>query len=60
MNKELKFVFFGSSKFSEYVLDELEKVGYSPILNVTSAKADLPEVPADIYIVASFGKIIPK
>lgn len=56
-----KFVFFGSSRFSTFVLDELEKAGYSPILNITSARAPLPELPeADLFIVASFGKIIPK
>ncbi|OHA89945.1 MAG: hypothetical protein A3F53_02465 [Candidatus Zambryskibacteria bacterium RIFCSPHIGHO2_12_FULL_48_10] len=59
---KIRFVFFGSSKFSEYVLDELKKTGYEPVLNVTSAKAPLPEIPADtdLCIVASFGKILPK
>ena len=56
----IKFVFFGSSTFSTYVLEELEKAGLSPILNITSAK-DLPVLPeADVFIVASFGKILPK
>ena len=59
-NQSPKFIFFGSSKFSEYVLEELEKVGLSPILNVTSTK-NLPTLPdADVFIVASFGKILPK
>lgn len=54
------FVFFGSSKISEYVLDELRKKGFEPTLNITSAKEALPELPeADLYIVASFGKILP-
>jgi methionyl-tRNA formyltransferase len=58
---QIKFVFFGSSRFSTFVLDELEKAGYSPILNITSAKGPLPELPeADLFIVASFGKIIPQ
>ena len=60
MAKEIKFVFFGSSRFSEFVLEELEKAGFSPIKKVTSAKEELPRIPADFYIVASFGKIIPK
>ena len=60
MAKEIKFVFFGSSRFSEFVLEELAKAGFSPIKKVTSAKEDLPRIPADFYIVASFGKIIPK
>ncbi len=61
MTEMPKFVFFGSSRFSTFVLDELEKAGYSPILNITSAKGSLPELPeADLFIVASFGKIIPK
>lgn len=61
MNQKLKFVFFGSSRFSTFVLDELTKAGYSPLLNITSAKEPLPELPvADLFIVASFGKIIPQ
>lgn len=58
MNK-LDFIFFGSSKFSEYVLKVLRDKGYEPKLCITSAKGDLPEIPdADLYIVASFGKIL--
>lgn len=57
----IKFVFFGSSQFSKYVLDTLKSKGFEPVLNVTSAKDPLPEMPeADVYIVASFGKILPK
>lgn len=60
-NHKIKFVFFGSSRFSTFVLEELEKAGYSPILNITSAREPLPELPeADLFIVASFGKIISK
>lgn len=59
--QNIKFVFFGSSRFSEIVLKELEATGFSPILKITDAKAPLPEIPvADIFIVASFGKIIPQ
>jgi methionyl-tRNA formyltransferase len=61
MSHEIKFAFFGSSRFSEYVLDELKKADYFPILDITSAKDALPELPADLdlAIVASFGKILP-
>ncbi|MHB1330702.1 MAG: methionyl-tRNA formyltransferase [Minisyncoccota bacterium] len=59
MNK-INFVFFGSSKFSEYVLSSLRDRGFEPILNVTSARDPIPDLPdADVYIVASFGKILP-
>ena len=62
---KIRFVYFGSSKFSSYVLEELELVGLSPILNITSAKEPLSieklrEIEADVFIVASFGKILPK
>ncbi len=59
---KIRFAFFGSSKFSEYVLDELKKAGYEPVINATSAKEPLPELSGDIdiCIVASFGKILPK
>ncbi len=53
------FVFFGSSKFSEYVLNALRDKGFEPKLCIDKAKGSLPEVPdADIYVVASFGKIL--
>ena len=63
--KKIKFVFFGSSQFSSYVLKELEMAGFSPILNINSAKDPLPmkeleKVDADVFVVASFGKILPK
>jgi methionyl-tRNA formyltransferase len=61
-NRKIRFAFFGSSKFSTLVLEELEKAGYSPVLNVTSARSPLPEISPDLdfCIVASFGKILPK
>lgn len=64
-NKHPKIAFFGSSTFSKYVLEELEKAGLSPAINITSAREDLPieklrELNADLFIVASFGKILPK
>lgn len=60
-----RFVFFGSSKFSSYVLKELELMGYTPLLNVDSTKSiptisDLKKLKADVFVVASFGKILPK
>ena len=63
--KKIKFVFFGSSQFSSYVLEELEVVGLSPILNITSGQNLLPidelkKIDADVFVVASFGKILPK
>lgn len=63
--KNIRFVFFGSSQFSHYVLEELELMSFSPILNITSARDPLPmeelkKVRADVFVVASFGKILPK
>ena len=63
--KNIKFVFFGSSQFSRYVLEELELAGFSPALNITSARGPLPieelkNIQADVFVVASFGKILPK
>ena len=61
-----RIVFFGSSRFSEYVLDELKNADYFPILDITSSKVPLPTVEElkalkpDIFVVASFGKILPK
>jgi len=59
------FVFFGSSQFSRYVLEELELAGFSPFLSIASARDALPteelkKVSADVFVVASFGKILPK
>ena len=58
-------VFFGSSRFSGYVLEELERAGHVPIMKITNAKAPLPirqlaDAEADLFIVASFGKILPR
>ena len=63
--KNIKFVFFGSSKFSQYVLEELRIMGFSPLLKITSARDPLPmeelkKIDADVFVVASFGKILPK
>jgi methionyl-tRNA formyltransferase len=63
-NSNIKYVFFGSSQFSVYVLDELRSAGFVPVLTITSAREPLPtdklrEIGADVFIVASFGKILP-
>jgi|GEM_PF-2357011 len=60
-----KIVFFGSSRFSELALDELEKAGFSPVLKITNARDPLPQeaelkaLEPDLIVVASFGKILP-
>ncbi|MGB3922105.1 MAG: peptide deformylase [Minisyncoccia bacterium] len=63
--KEVKFAYFGSSEFSKYVLEELEALHFSPALNISSSKEPLPiealkKLEADVFVVASFGKILPK
>ncbi len=61
-----KFIYFGSSRFSEFVLQELEQAGFTPILKVTSAHEPLPSMERlkslspEVIIVASFGKILPQ
>lgn len=63
--QNIKFAFFGSSRLSAFVLEELESAGFSPTLKITNAKAPLPvrqlaDSEADFFIVASFGKIMSK
>lgn len=59
--EKINFVFLGSSRFSEFVLNELERAGFSPSRKITNAKEPLPtDLEADLFIVASFGKILPK
>jgi len=60
----IKYVFFGSSRFSEFVLEEMEKAGLSPSMKISSAREDLDveklrTLDADVFVVASFGKILP-
>lgn len=60
-----KIVFFGDSSFSRYVLEELKLKGFTPALHIRSAKNPLPmetlkKLEADVFVVASFGKILPK
>jgi len=62
---KIKFVFFGSSQFSNHVLEELESAGLIPLLKINSARDPLPieelkKLDADVFVVASFGKILPK
>src|ERR1035437_7714046 len=61
---KIRYVFFGSSEFSKLVLKELETNGFVPELSIISAyesldKEKLQSIKADIFIVASFGKILP-
>ncbi|OHB11520.1 MAG: peptide deformylase [Candidatus Zambryskibacteria bacterium RIFCSPLOWO2_12_FULL_45_14] len=63
--KSPRIVFFGGSQFSKYVLDELTLMGLTPLLSITSAREPLSveklkEIDADLFVVASFGKILPK
>ncbi len=95
MNNKIKFVFFGSSRFSVIILDELENAGYIPACIITTSdkprgrklfltpspvkvwakKRNIPVLDPikldtkfieslnkkqwDLFIVASYGKIIP-
>jgi len=63
--KDIKFVFFGGSPFSNYVLEELGNWGFAPLLHITNTRDPLPieklkKIKADVFVVASFGKILPK
>jgi methionyl-tRNA formyltransferase len=67
MNPEkIKFVFFGSSRFSDFVLEELEGAGFHPLLKITDARKPLPDLnelkalEPNVFVVASFGKILPQ
>lgn len=64
MPNNIRFVYFGSSEFSKLVLRELVDKGFEPVLSITSAhepldKEKLQLINADVFIVASFGKILP-
>ncbi len=62
----IKFIYFGSSRFSLFVLQELEQAGFSPVLQITNAHEPLPSLEElqalepEAFIVASFGKILPQ
>ena len=97
MNKDIKFIFFGTSLFSVYVLNTLREFGFKPFAivtfpdrpkgrkmiptpNVVKTWAEVNNVPiiqtltlkdidvqerlrkynADLFVVASFGRILPK
>ncbi|MFZ2049152.1 MAG: methionyl-tRNA formyltransferase [Minisyncoccia bacterium] len=64
MQNNIRFVYFGSSEFSKLILKELVDHGFTPALSITSAhepldKEKLESINADVFIVASFGKILP-
>lgn len=63
----MKFVFFGGkeSRFAQIFLDEIKKGGLKPIAEIRDAKAPLDadylrSLKADIFLVASFAKILKK
>jgi methionyl-tRNA formyltransferase len=62
----LRIVFFGTTPLAEGVLDELAKAGFVPEKTFDSANitpefiADLSREKWDVFVVASFGKILPK
>lgn len=63
----MKFVFFGGkeSPFAEIILNNLEKNGLKPVASFRNAKEALDvnylkSLGADIFVVASFGKILKK
>jgi methionyl-tRNA formyltransferase len=57
------FAFFGTSIDSQYALEQLERVGLSPALIIDNKK-EFPEelfnTDWDFFLVASYGKILPK
>ncbi len=56
------FAFFGSSVDSQFALDQLERVGLKPALIVRDKNFpdELFNTEWDFFLVASFGKILPK
>lgn len=63
----MKFVFFGGreSPFAEIILNNLEKSGLKPVAAIRNARGPLDieyfkSLGADIFVVASFGKILKK
>lgn len=58
----ISFAFFGSDEFSEIVLDVLKKNGFEPdlIVNTKNIPEEIKEGAWDIFVVASYGKIIPQ
>lgn len=62
---KIKFVFFGGSPLSNYVLEELALAGFVPVLQINSTKNPLSteqikKLDADVFVIAAFGKILPK
>lgn len=66
MKRDPRFIFFGTTPLAEGVLDELSKAGFDPERVVASEKVtpafidELSSSPWDVFIVASFGQILPK
>jgi methionyl-tRNA formyltransferase len=64
--KKHKIAFFGTTPLAEGVLAELANAGFVPDLIVDSGRitaeliAELQQTPWDVFIVASFGAILPK
>ncbi|HUO50532.1 MAG TPA: methionyl-tRNA formyltransferase [Candidatus Paceibacterota bacterium] len=62
----IRFAFFGMPPLAAGVLSELSIYGYEPILTVSTAEfsprfmEELATQECDVFIVASFGKILPK
>ncbi len=66
MKNSTRFVFFGTTPLADGVLTELANVGFNPQRIVESAKITQPFIDElaqeewDVFIVASFGSIMPK
>lgn len=64
--KTVRFVFFGTAPLADGVLAELKKVGLEPARIIVSEKitpqliAELAAEKWDVFVVASFGQILPK
>src|ERR1700722_17661806 len=64
--KTVRFVFFGTAPLADGVLAELKKAGLEPSRTIVSEKitpqliAELAAEKWDVFVVASFGQILPK
>src|SRR3989338_492645 len=63
----MRYVFFGGqeSEFAQIFLDKLIEAGLPPVLSIRNARLDLDteqlkSAKADFFLVAAFGKILPK
>lgn len=56
---DLKIVFFGTSRVSRIVLEELQKAGFSPeLVPENFTKEELREKNPDLFLVAAYGRIL--